>query len=56
MSSLMCNSKFSMGGMIISRVLIITCEMFLKTHLSNTSSISLIGGGRGRVGGLGGAL
>ena len=27
------------------------CEMLLRSHLSNTSSIALLGSGRGRVGG-----
>ena len=36
--------------------LIMPCEVFLRDHLRISSSISLLGSGRGRVGGLGDAL
>ena len=49
----MYKNKFRMGDMILIRVLMITCEMFLRDHLKNTSSISLIGSDRGRVDGIG---
>ena len=55
-SSVMYKSKFRMGNMPLSRVLMITCEMFLKSHLGNARSITLISSGRGRVDGLGDAL
>ena len=45
-----------MGGMTLVRVLVITCEMFFRYHLSNTSSISLIGSGKGTFDGLGDTL
>ena len=55
-SSLMYNSKFMMGDMIFRRVLMVTCDMLLRDHLRNTSSISLLGSGRVRVGDIGDAL
>ena len=55
-SSLMYKSKFSMGNIILGRVLMITCKMFLRTHLRNTSSIAMIVSVRGRVGSLGDSL
>ena len=55
-SSVMYKNKFRMGDMILIRVLMITCEMFLRDHLKNTSSISLIGSDRGRVDGIGDAI
>ena len=56
MSSVMYKSKFRMVKMILRRVLVIPCEMFLRSHLRNTRSIALLGSGRGRVCGLYGAL
>ena len=56
LSSVMYKSKFRMGNMPLSRVLMITCEMFLKSHLGNARSITLISSGRGRVDGLGDEL
>ena len=49
----MYKSKFSIGNMILRRVLMILCEVFLPDHLSNNRRISLIGSGRGIVDGLG---
>ena len=54
--SIMYKSKFRMGNMILRRVIMIPCEMFFWDHLRNTRIISLIGSGRGRVGGLGDVL
>ena len=48
--------KFSIGDIIFRGVLMIPCEMLFRIHLSNTSSIDLLGSGRGRVSGLGDAL
>ena len=56
MSSAMYKSKFRVGDMILGRLLMIPCEMFLRNHLRNTISISLLESGRGRADGLGGAL
>ena len=56
MSSVMYKSNFSMGGMILRWIFMIPCDMFLGTHLMNTSSIYLLGSSRGRVGGLGDSL
>ena len=53
MSRVMYKSKFRMGGMIIKRVIMIPCEILLKSHLVNTRIISLLGSGRDRVYGLG---
>ena len=55
-SNLMYNSIFNMGDMILRRVLIISCEIFLRTHLRDTSRISLLGSGMSRVGDLGDAI
>ena len=55
-SSVMYNSRFRMGNMILRRVLVIPCEMFLSRHLRNTGRIALLGNIRDRVGGLGDAL
>ena len=49
-------SKFSIGEMIIMRVLIITFDVFLRGHLSNTTIIALFGSVRVRVDGLGDSL
>ena len=49
-------SNFNMGKMILRRVLMITCEMFLRDHLMNTRIIYLLGSGGGIFGGLGDAL
>ena len=56
MSSVMYKSKFRMRYMILRKVLVITCEMFLGDHLRNTRIIDLLGSGRGIFGGLGDEL
>ena len=45
-----------MVNMILKKVLMISCEVFLRDHLRNTRSIALIGSSRGRVGDIGDAL
>ena len=52
----MYKSKFSMGGMTRRRFLMIPCEILLRSHLSYTSIIYLLGSGRGRVDDLGYSL
>ena len=56
MSSAMYKSKFRVGDMVLGRILMVPFEMFLRNHLRNTISISLLGSGIGRADGLGGAL
>ena len=56
MRSLMRNSNLRIGERILSRVLMIPCSVFLRSHLRSASSIAMIGSGRGRVDGLGDAL
>ena len=56
MSGVMHKSKFRMGDMILSRVLMIPYEIFFREHLRNTRRIYMLGSGRGRVDGLGDAL
>ena len=56
MSSLIYTSKFRMGDMILSRIIMITREMFLRTNFSNTIRIAVLDSGRDRVGGLGDLL
>ena len=56
MSSVMLNSKFSMGKMILRRVLVMPCEILLRNQLSGTSSIALIGSVRGTASDLGDTL
>ena len=41
---------------ILRRVLMMPCAVLSVVHLSGASSIALLGSGRGRVGGLGGAI
>ena len=53
MSIVMQKGNFSMGYMILIRVLMMLCKSFWSTHLSNTSIIYLLGSGRGIFGGLG---
>ena len=52
----MYKSKFSLGDMTLSRVLMIPCQMVLRTHLRNTMSIVMLVSGRGVVDGLEGAI
>ena len=40
----------------LRRFIMIPCEMFLMDHLRNNIRNSLIGSGKGRVGGIGGAI
>ena len=47
--SVMYNSKLRMGDMTLMRVLMIPCNMLLRSNLRSTRIISLIGSGRGRV-------
>ena len=56
MSSILYNSKFRMGIVILRMVLMIPYEMFFRSHLRNTSSIVLLVSVRGRIGGLGDSL
>ena len=57
MSNVICKSKLKIvGGGVLRRVLIITCEMLLRDHLRNINSTALFGSGRGIVGGLGDEL
>ena len=56
MSSLIYKIKFRMGGMIFRMITMIPCELFLRTHLSNTSRIDLLVCVRGIVGGIGDVL
>ena len=55
-SSVMYKSKLSMWDIILRRVLMIPCEILLRTQLRNTSIIALLGSGRGIVGVIGGSL
>ena len=55
-SRIMYKIKFRIGDIIFRDVLMILCEMLLRTYFINTSSIDLLGSGRGRVSGLGDAL
>ena len=56
MRIVMCKSNLRMGENILTRVLMMLCEVFLRAHLRIARSISLLVSGRGRVDGLGGAL
>ena len=56
MSIVIYNSKVRMDNMILSRVLVIPCEVFLRDHLVNIRRISLLGSARGVVGVLEDAL
>ena len=56
MVSVIYKSNIRIGNMIISRVLMISCKMFLRYHLRNTKSIALIGSGGVRVDRIGDAL
>ena len=56
MSIVMYKSKFRMRDMILRWVLMITCEVFLGSHLSNTRIIATFVSGRGKVDELGDAL
>ena len=56
MSRVMYKSNFIIGNMIIRKVFMIPCDMFLRSHLINTRSISILRSGRGRVCGLGDEL
>ena len=56
MISVIYKIKFRMGDIILRRVLIRSCGVFLWDRMSNTSIIVLLGSGRGVVGGLGYAL
>ena len=55
-SRIMYKIKFRIGDIIFRDVLMILCEMLLRTYFINTSSIDLLGSGRGRNSGLGDAL
>ena len=55
-SSVMYNSKFIMGYMPLSRVLIISFEMFFRDNLRNTRIVYLLGNVMSRVDGLGDSL
>ena len=52
MSSVMYKSKLRIVKNILRRVLMMQCEMFLRSHLRNTRRIDMIDSGRGRFGGL----
>ena len=54
--SVMYKRKFRMGNMILRMFLMMPYDMLLRHHLRNTSSISLLVSGKGRVGGRGDAL
>ena len=51
--SLMCKSKLKMGENIFRRVLRIPYEMFLRYHLKDARTITLLVSVQGRFGGLG---
>ena len=51
MISVIYKSKLKTGN-IFRRILILSCEVFLRSHLRISRIISLLGSGRGRVGGL----
>ena len=53
MSRVMYKSKFIMGGVILRRVIMITCDILLKYQLANTRIIDLLVSGRDIVDGLG---
>ena len=42
-SSVIYKSKLRMGDMTLRRFLMISCEIFLRTNLSSTISIDIIG-------------
>ena len=48
-SSVIYKSKFRIGDITLRRVLIIPCEIFLKSHLRSTRRIDWIDSGRGRA-------
>ena len=54
--SVMHKSKFRVGNIILKRVIMIPCEILLRSHLRNTRIIALLDIGRVRVGGLGDVL
>ena len=54
--SVIYKGKFRMGDMTLRRFLMIPCEILLRSHLSYTSIIYLLGSGRGRVDDLGYSL
>ena len=54
--SVMYKRKFRMGNMILRMFLMMPYDMLLRHHLRNTSSISLLVSGKGRVGRRGAAL
>ena len=56
MSSVLCKSYFMVGENILRRVIMIPCAVFFRAHLRSSSSIALLGSGRGRVDSLGHAL
>ena len=56
MRIVMCKSNLRMGENILTRVLMMLCEVFLRAHLSNSVNIYMLGSGRSRVCGLGDAL
>ena len=56
MSIVMYQSKFRMGNMILRRVLMIPCDIFLRAHLRNTRRIDILGSGSGIFDELGDSL
>ena len=56
MSIFMYERNFRISNTMLSRVLTIPCEIFLRKHLRHTRRIALLVSGRGRVGGLGDEL
>ena len=55
-SSVMYYGEFRMWDMVLRRYLMMQCEMFLISHLRNTSRIAMLVSGRVRVGDLGDVL
>ena len=55
-STVVYNSKFSMGYMTLRRFLVIPCKIFLRDHLRNTMIIDILVSISGSVDGLGGVL
>ena len=52
----MCKNKLRIWDMDLKRILMIPCEMFLRTHLISTSIIDLLVSSMGKFDGLGNTL
>ena len=48
-SSITCKNKLRMWGIILRRIIMITCEMLWRKNLKSISSIATLGSSRGIV-------